>query len=730
VFEIKNTGTVAAPIYASAPTVLVNFNGTNGASPRGIIADANGDLFGTTYQGGANPNDGTVFEIKNTGTVAAPIYASTPTTLINFDGIDGANPVAGLIADANDDLFGTTYGGGVANNGFSNGGTAFEISFVAASAPTITGTISGQTTTKEAPLDPFAKATIGDANPGATDRLTITLSGAGGTLADGAGFSGLKTSVGGAYSLSGTASAITSELDALVFTPKAGAPNTSSTTRFTLGDRSSASATAVADNRTSVIDRDPTGAPTIAGTVSGQTTTSEAAVKPFAHATVGDANAGATDTLTVTLSGSGGTLADGAGFSGLKTSGGGVYTLTGTASAITSELDALVFTPKAAWPNPSATATFTLSDVSSAYATPAVDSTTTVIDNDPSGAISVSAAYLAANIDGINAASQVTSITLTDSGIPQLNLTNAQATGDTAALNKITNEAFELLAPGLASTYYVGGNGATGPALPLTVSNSGVVERAKSNVGLTGSSDTVTMGAGSNLTINGSNDAISATTGDRITISAGTGETITGSDFTVTAATGTALAVGGNGVSGATDNITDSGASVTVQAASRVILIGSNDSVTMGAGSHLIISGSGDTISATTGDGILLNSGTGDTASGSGFTINSGAGTGFTIVGTGDVVYAGLNDAITDSGSSTTFKINANVGNLAISSFDTGGIIDLLSGAGGYTSASQAFASLTSDGAGGSKLSLGTDGSIDFAHVAPSSLHASNFKIG
>jgi hypothetical protein len=35
-----------------------------------------------------------------------------------------------------------------------------------------------------------------------------------------------------------------------------------------------------------------------------------------------------------------------------------------------------------------------------------------------------------------------------------------------------------------------------------------------------------------------------------------------------------------------------------------------------------------------------------------------------------------------------------------------------------------------SDGAGGSKLSLGTDGSIDFAHVAPSSLHPSNFKSG
>jgi hypothetical protein len=130
-----------------------------------------------------------------------------------------------------------------------------------------------------------------------------------------------------------------------------------------------------------------------------RTTTLEAPVTLFAAVTIGDANANATDKLTITLSGAGGALADGGGFSGLTTSSAGVYTLSGT--AIEDELDALVFTPKAAWPNASATTTFTLSDVSSAYATPAVDSTTTVIDNDPSGAISVSAAYLAANIDGI-----------------------------------------------------------------------------------------------------------------------------------------------------------------------------------------------------------------------------------------------------------------------------------------------------------------------------------------
>ena len=94
-FEIQNTGTVAAPVYASAPTTLVSFNGSNGANPyAGLIADANGDLFGTTYEGGAN-SDGTVFEIKNTGTVAAPIYASTPTTLVSFNGSNGANPMPG-----------------------------------------------------------------------------------------------------------------------------------------------------------------------------------------------------------------------------------------------------------------------------------------------------------------------------------------------------------------------------------------------------------------------------------------------------------------------------------------------------------------------------------------------------------------------------------------------------------------------------------------------------------
>jgi uncharacterized repeat protein (TIGR03803 family) len=101
-------------------------------------------------------------------------------------------------------------------------------------APTITGTVSGQTTTSETPMDPFSGVTIGDANVDATGTLSITLSGPG-------SLSGTGLSVSsGTYTLTGTAATITSELQALSFTPVDNVPNSSVTTTFTLSDTSSA----------------------------------------------------------------------------------------------------------------------------------------------------------------------------------------------------------------------------------------------------------------------------------------------------------------------------------------------------------------------------------------------------------------------------------------------------------------------------------------------------------
>ena len=120
-------------------TTLVSFSGINGEVPKGdLIADSAGDLFGTTSDGGANEagginGNGTVFEIAKT----AGGYASAPTTLVNFNYEDGTSPVAGLLADASGNLFGTTESGGASDPLIV--GTVFEIAKTAggyASTPT------------------------------------------------------------------------------------------------------------------------------------------------------------------------------------------------------------------------------------------------------------------------------------------------------------------------------------------------------------------------------------------------------------------------------------------------------------------------------------------------------------------------------------------------------------------------------------------------------------------
>src|SRR5208282_2093836 len=57
--------------------------------------------------------------------------------------------------------------------------------------PVIKGTVPGQSTGSGEPDTPFGSVTIADPNTDTTDSLSIQLRGGGGTLADGAGFTGL-----------------------------------------------------------------------------------------------------------------------------------------------------------------------------------------------------------------------------------------------------------------------------------------------------------------------------------------------------------------------------------------------------------------------------------------------------------------------------------------------------------------------------------------------------------
>ncbi len=90
-------------------TVLHSFgNGSDGNSPlAGLVFDAVGNLYGTTVGGGTNTYYGTVFELTPTAG-----GGWTEQVLLSFNGSNGRDPFAGLIFDAAGNLYGTTFNGG------------------------------------------------------------------------------------------------------------------------------------------------------------------------------------------------------------------------------------------------------------------------------------------------------------------------------------------------------------------------------------------------------------------------------------------------------------------------------------------------------------------------------------------------------------------------------------------------------------------------------------------
>jgi uncharacterized repeat protein (TIGR03803 family) len=113
---------------SGAYSVLYTFSGGNdGASPAGsLLADKEGNLYGTTQQGGASGSGcggfgcGVVFKLSQGGGL---------TVLHSFSGSDGAFPSSGVIMCRNGNLCGTTRKGGTGCRLDTSGcGTVFELS--------------------------------------------------------------------------------------------------------------------------------------------------------------------------------------------------------------------------------------------------------------------------------------------------------------------------------------------------------------------------------------------------------------------------------------------------------------------------------------------------------------------------------------------------------------------------------------------------------------------------
>jgi uncharacterized repeat protein (TIGR03803 family) len=100
-------------------------DGIDGYHPTsGLVNDVHNNLYGVTNEGGT-ANQGTVYQLspKTGGGWSISILHS-----FSFNGTDGYYPNAGVTLDANGNLYGTTHNGGAFSSLSGGGGTVYELS--------------------------------------------------------------------------------------------------------------------------------------------------------------------------------------------------------------------------------------------------------------------------------------------------------------------------------------------------------------------------------------------------------------------------------------------------------------------------------------------------------------------------------------------------------------------------------------------------------------------------
>jgi uncharacterized repeat protein (TIGR03803 family) len=114
----SGNGTAYKLSQSGKETILHNFTGTDGQYPFApLLPDSAGNFYGTTSMGGKYGN-GTVYELTKKGKVIVLHHFA--------GGTDGVNPYAGLVRDGKGNLYGTTYSGGAGCHSFGCG-TVFKV---------------------------------------------------------------------------------------------------------------------------------------------------------------------------------------------------------------------------------------------------------------------------------------------------------------------------------------------------------------------------------------------------------------------------------------------------------------------------------------------------------------------------------------------------------------------------------------------------------------------------
>jgi autotransporter passenger strand-loop-strand repeat protein/T5SS/PEP-CTERM-associated repeat protein len=365
---------------------VFNGNGTVTVGTGGLIQiEANGTVAAGVVIGSAAGATGDLN--VSGGTVLAADGLSMfqgSTVSVSAGGIDVGSSGAIITGAINVDSGYAITGDGLVHAIVNNSGT---IQALAAGTLEVSGTVAGSGT-----LDLAAGSTLRLDGGIATSQSVVFASGTPETLILGAPGNGLSNSISGldtgdliefgnGMTITG-ASLVNETTIALSFNGSGGSPGVYDLTDAGFAAWSASTLTIGTDTATGD-DYVAVGAAafplTISGTVADQAISGEATIMPLSSVTVVDQNVGQTDTVTVALSAAAnGTLSNLAG--GSYTASTGVYTITGSATAVTAALDGLVFTPRAHQvpQGQTVTTTFTITDTDT-LGESATNGTTTVI---------------------------------------------------------------------------------------------------------------------------------------------------------------------------------------------------------------------------------------------------------------------------------------------------------------------------------------------------------------
>jgi endoglucanase len=276
---------------------------------------------------------------------------------------------------------------------------------------------SAVTTTDAATATPFSGVILTGANAAQNTTATVTLgSTVHGALSDPNATTDGSKIVNGVWTMTGSSLAVAAALDELAFKPAAnltgpaGAVATTVTAVVAEGGETASTTSTI-----TVTGYAATSPITITPTTKAVATTDASGAKPFAGVVITDANAGQTEAATVTLSAAAnGILSDPNARTDGSTITNGVWTISGSSTAVAVALDGLVFTPTDHQVAPGGAVTTTLTAAIKDTAGEKAVASSTITATAVAAAITMTPATDSVHTSGTTSAKPFTGVAITD----------------------------------------------------------------------------------------------------------------------------------------------------------------------------------------------------------------------------------------------------------------------------------------------------------------------------